>query len=92
LIQGLAANVWDRQGFCGREWTKDALDEGRAENSVFIRNYFNFLETTLLADDRDWVLKTEKPTLADIEGESVIHYVIVPFNSTILSEWLCRWL
>lgn len=38
-----------------------------------MRDAFELLETTLLADGRDWLLKTDRPTLADIEA------VFVPF-------------
>lgn len=47
----------------------EAIEKARPEHLNYIRNSFEFLETTLLADGRDWVLKTEKPSLADIEGE-----------------------
>lgn len=59
----------DREGFSGRPWKKEALDRARPEALAHIRNCFALLETTLLADGRDWVLQTEKPSLADIEGK-----------------------
>ncbi len=40
----------------------------RPEALVEIRGAFELLEMTLLADGRDWILKTENPSLADIEG------------------------
>jgi hypothetical protein len=40
-----------------------------------IRNVFELLETTLLADGRDWVLKTEGPSLADIEAVWPLHWL-----------------
>ncbi|KAG8168329.1 hypothetical protein KVR01_001078 [Diaporthe batatas] len=40
-----------------------------------LRNVFELLETTLLADGRDWVLKTERPTLADIEAVWPLHWL-----------------
>lgn len=40
-----------------------------------IRNAFEFLETTLLADGRDWVLKTAGPSLADIEAVWPLHWL-----------------
>ncbi|KAF2179380.1 hypothetical protein K469DRAFT_694078 [Zopfia rhizophila CBS 207.26] len=58
----------DRESLTGRPWSVDALERGRPENVAYIRNCFEFLETTLLADGRDWVLKTERPSLADIEA------------------------
>ena len=59
----------DREDFSGRPWSKEAIEKNRPEALAYIRNGFKFLETTLLADGRDWVLKTDKPSLADIEGE-----------------------
>ncbi|KAK7192040.1 hypothetical protein DPSP01_003907 [Paraphaeosphaeria sporulosa] len=58
----------DRKGFLGRNWTPDELDEGRPESLVFVRNLFDLLETTILADGRNWVLGTERPSLADIQA------------------------
>ncbi|KAK2615604.1 hypothetical protein N8I77_002348 [Diaporthe amygdali] len=40
-----------------------------------IRHVFELLETTLLADGRDWVLKTEGPSLADIEAVWPLHWL-----------------
>ena len=42
----------------------------RPEALKHIRDGFEGLETGLLADGRQWVRKTEKPSLADIEGLS----------------------
>lgn len=60
--------VSDREEYSGRSWSKAQIDANRPEAVAAIRNGFKFLETTLLADGRNWVLKTEKPTLADIEA------------------------
>lgn len=43
-------------------------EKTRPEALVEIRSSFELLETTLLADGREWILKTEGPSLADIEG------------------------
>ena len=58
----------DREDYSGRPWSKEKILENRPEAMAHVWNAFNLLETTLLADDRDWILKTEKPSLADIEG------------------------
>ena len=58
----------DRQDFSGRSWEKSKIEANRPEALVHIRNAFDLLETTLLSDDREWILKTEKPSLGDIEG------------------------
>ena len=58
----------DREDYTGRSWDKDKIIAMRPEGLTHIRDAFAFLETTLLADGRLWVLNTEKPSLADIEG------------------------
>lgn len=63
----------DREDFSGRSWNKDQIAANRPEALAAIRNGFKFLETTVLADGRQWVLKTDRPTLADIEGEQKVH-------------------
>lgn len=63
----------DREDFSGRSWSKEQIAANRPEALAAIRNGFKFLETTLLADGRKWVLKTDKPTLADIEGKQEVH-------------------
>jgi glutathione S-transferase len=62
----------DRQDFSGRSWSKEQITANRPEALAAIRNAFEFLETTLLADGRQWMLKTDKPTLADIEGKQKV--------------------
>lgn len=62
----------DREDFSGRSWSKEQIAANRPEAVAAIRSGFKFLETTLLADGRAWVLKTEKPTLADIEGKQEV--------------------
>ncbi|ETI23372.1 hypothetical protein G647_05173 [Cladophialophora carrionii CBS 160.54] len=58
----------DREDYSGRSWSKEQIEANRPEALASIRSAFNVLETTLLADGRDWVLKTDHPTLADIEA------------------------
>jgi len=58
----------DREQMTGRPWSKEALEKGRPESIAYMKSCFGFFETTLLADGRDWILKTDKPSLADIEG------------------------
>jgi glutathione S-transferase len=62
----------DRQDFSGRSWSKEQITANRPEALAAISNAFEFLETTLLADGRQWMLKTDKPTLADIEGKQEV--------------------
>ncbi|KIW71209.1 hypothetical protein PV04_03400 [Phialophora macrospora] len=58
----------DREDYSGRSWSKEQIEANRPEALAAIRSAFNVLETTLLADGRDWVLKGDHPTLADIEA------------------------
>ena len=58
----------DREDLTGRSWDKEKIEIMRPEALVEMRGAFDLLESTLLADGRKWVLKTESPTLADIEG------------------------
>jgi hypothetical protein len=59
----------DRQGMLGRTWSREELDEGRGECLTYIKNLYDLFETTILADGREWILGSEGPKLADIEGE-----------------------
>jgi len=47
----------------------------RPEALVSIRENFAFLENTLLADGRDWILKTDAPSLADIHCIWPFHWL-----------------
>jgi len=58
----------DREGFSGRSWNKEEVVKAQPEALAHIRSAFELLETTLLADGRDWILKTDNPSLADIEA------------------------
>lgn len=59
----------DREDYTGRSWAKADIAKMRPEALAEMRDMFRFLEITLLADGRDWILKTERPSLADIEGK-----------------------
>lgn len=66
--------VKDREDFIGGVkggWDAKRMERARPEALVHLRDAFELLETTLLADGREWVFKTEKPSLGDIEGESL---------------------
>lgn len=60
----------DREDYMGRSWELESIKAMRPEALTHIRDAFVFLETGLLADGRQWVLKTEKASMADIEGPS----------------------
>ncbi|KAL1958677.1 hypothetical protein VTO42DRAFT_4020 [Malbranchea cinnamomea] len=48
----------------------------RPEATLHVKQAFHFLETTLLADGRTWIRKTDKPSLADIHASWVLDWVI----------------
>ena len=60
--------IKDREDYTGRSWDKKNIEAIRPEGLAHVRDAFVFLETGLLADGRQWVLETEEPSLADIEG------------------------
>ncbi|KAI9715070.1 MAG: hypothetical protein M1812_006188 [Candelaria pacifica] len=66
----------DREEYTGRSWAKDNIEKMRPEAIAEMRDMFNFLETTLLADGREWILKTEMPSLADIESIWPMHWLV----------------
>ncbi|KAL1875374.1 hypothetical protein Daus18300_003113 [Diaporthe australafricana] len=66
----------DRADFMNGQGTIGAKSPTvRVEALNDIRNVFELLETTLLADGRNWVLKTEGPSLADIEAVWPLHWL-----------------
>lgn len=68
----------DRQGLMGgRRMTKEAMEAGRPDGLQHIRQAFSLLETTFLADGRDWILGTKEPTLADIDAVWPFEWLIV---------------
>lgn len=58
----------DRGDFMGGSLTKESMDRGRPEAVNEMKNAFDFLEHSLLADGRQWVLGTDGPRVADIEA------------------------
>ena len=60
----------DREEYTGRSWAKSDITKTRPEALAQMRVNFDFLENGLLADGREWILNTAKPSLADIEGKS----------------------
>jgi glutathione S-transferase len=65
----------DREQYTGRSWLKEDIEKMRPEAVVEMKSAFQFLETTLLADAREWILKTEGPSLADIEAVWPLHWL-----------------
>jgi glutathione S-transferase len=68
----------DRQKLMGgKRMTAEEMEKGRPDGLVHIRQAFELVESTLLADGRKWILGTEGPTTADIDG-------VWPFMWTIM--------
>ncbi|EFZ01742.1 glutathione S-transferase [Metarhizium robertsii] len=61
----------DRAEFFGTQPRPDPKHVALRE----VASVFNLLETTLLADGRDWILKTPGPGLADIEAVWPLHWL-----------------
>ncbi|KAH7350796.1 hypothetical protein BKA65DRAFT_499005 [Rhexocercosporidium sp. MPI-PUGE-AT-0058] len=65
----------DREDFTGTSWEPEAVERGRSEALVEIRNAFELLETTVLADGREWIAGGEGPGMADIEAVWPFHWL-----------------
>lgn len=61
----------DRAEFFGSQPKPDPKHVALRE----VASVFHFLETTLLADGREWILKTSSPSLADIEAVWPLHWM-----------------
>ncbi len=70
--------VKDREDYMGRSWAREDMGKGRPEALAHLREAFELLESTLLADGRQWILKTEQPSLADIEGVCNLKRAVQP--------------
>ncbi|OTA00058.1 hypothetical protein A9Z42_0035720 [Trichoderma parareesei] len=65
----------DRGDFMGTELSVEGMKKVRPEALGVIAAAFELMETTFFADGRDWILKTERPGLADIEAVWVFHWL-----------------
>ncbi|KAG6001859.1 hypothetical protein E4U21_003756 [Claviceps maximensis] len=68
----------DREDFSGTP-RRTARQDARVQPVALreIAAVFRFLETTLLADGREWVLGTPGPRLADLEAVWPLHWLVV---------------
>ncbi|KPM36299.1 hypothetical protein AK830_g10279 [Neonectria ditissima] len=66
----------DRGDFIGGRLSAEGMDAARPEALGEVSRAFELLETTLLADGRDWILKTAQPSLADIEAVWPFHWLM----------------
>ena len=58
----------DREELWGREWSKKSQERMRAEALQSMRDNFEFLETMMSDNRMKWVLESDGPSLADING------------------------
>ncbi|UNI20712.1 hypothetical protein JDV02_006777 [Purpureocillium takamizusanense] len=65
----------DRADFLGFELRPGTMRQARPEALREMAGVFALLETTLLADGRDWVLGTARAGLADIEAIWRLHWI-----------------
>ncbi|KAH6985994.1 hypothetical protein BKA56DRAFT_670211 [Ilyonectria sp. MPI-CAGE-AT-0026] len=66
----------DRADFMGGKLSPEGMTAARPEALVEVIRAFDLLETTLLTDGRDWILKTPGPSLADIEAVWPFHWLL----------------
>jgi glutathione S-transferase len=68
----------DRQGLMGgRRMTAELMEAGRPDGLQHMRQAFEILETTFLADGRKWILGGEEPTTADVDAIWPFEWLIV---------------
>jgi len=68
--------VADRQEFSGRAWSQESVRKNRPAALVHIREAFRLVEETILSDGRKWVLGEEGPSMCDVEGVWVFHWLV----------------
>lgn len=67
----------DREKLTGRRMTEENMRQGRPDGITHLRQAFEMLETTFLADERKWILGTEEPTIADIDAVWPFEWIII---------------
>lgn len=68
----------DRQKLMGgRRMTAENMQAGRPDGLQNMRQAFNLLENTFLADGRQWILGTDGPSVADIDAVWPFEWLVV---------------
>ena len=68
----------DRQKLMGgRRMTAQGMQAGRPEGLQNMRQAFDQVENTFLADNRQWILGSEEPTVADIDAVWPYEWLVV---------------
>jgi glutathione S-transferase len=70
----------DRQELSGRRLTKEAMEAGRPDGLQHIGYAMDLLETTFLADGREWIMGTKEPSVVDIDAVWPFEWMIVDRN------------
>ncbi|KAJ4373774.1 hypothetical protein N0V83_002513 [Neocucurbitaria cava] len=71
----------DRQKLMGgRRMSAENMEAGRPDGLQHLRQAFDLLETTFLADGRDWILGTKKPSVADIDAVWPFEWITMDRN------------
>ena len=101
IYQDIPGFIKDREHLWGRSWKPGDQNKKRPEALAVLRSNFVFLETTILADGRDWILGSQKPKLADIHGSSLPHRqkpyssrsrVLLANGVGLVAAWIFDWL
>lgn len=68
----------DRQKLMGgRRMTAESMEAGRPEGLQNMREAFDLMENTFLADGRQWILGSGKPTVADIDAVWPFEWLVI---------------
>ncbi|KAF1934406.1 uncharacterized protein M421DRAFT_415436 [Didymella exigua CBS 183.55] len=68
----------DRQKLMGgRRMTSENMQAGRPDGLQNMRQAFDLLESTFLADERQWILGTEGPSVVDIDAVWPFEWLII---------------
>ncbi|WYZ41626.1 hypothetical protein EsH8_V_000521 [Colletotrichum jinshuiense] len=65
----------DREAFSGGKLSVEIMERRRPTALNEVHHTMELFETTLLADGREWILKTPGPGLADIEAVWLLHWL-----------------
>jgi hypothetical protein len=57
--------------------TEEGTEAGRPDAAQHMQQAFDMLESTFLADGRDWALDTKGPTLVDIDAVWPLKWLLI---------------
>ena len=83
----------DREDLAGVAFSQETVQYMRPNALAQMRSNFEFLDQGILADERDWILNTKKPSLADIEGWYVYFFGdLTNAQTRNTASWFFEWL